>query len=290
VIFASNGLPRDSRGLADEFDFDYNKTCVIEQHSDPCQEILKEIKNESLERLVKAIESIERFDVLDDVAVELQRDLMADSNSMTTGTSTSAAQLHLQQMIHRNPDDKITLDDSLTYDAYVCYADEDKEFVLELTRFLEKNGVKLVIRDRDLLAGTLEYDSFTRLLTNHCKRMIVVLSPSFLKSKECDFQTKFATSLGVEQRARIMIPVVIASCQNLPPTIKMLTKIDFCSRNTLEWSWNKLLVSVRDENRSDFKSNVKSSVKSSVESSMKSGSQGNTQTESKGKKKNKLMN
>lgn len=104
--------------------------------------------------------------------------------------------------------------------------------------------MRLFIRDRDLLLGQWAYESFAHLIESQCKRVLIILSPEFLDCPECEFQTVFATGLAIEQRNRKLIPVIYKKC-DLPPIIKMLTKIDMTrGYNSHEWSWNRLVNSI----------------------------------------------
>lgn len=79
--------------------------------------------------------------------------------------------------------------------------------------------------------------------------MLIVLSPDFLNSHECEFQTKFAATLGIEQRCRKLIPIIYKPC-DLPAIIRMLTKIDFSNRSkSPHWTWNRLINSICDDKR-----------------------------------------
>jgi len=132
------------------------------------------------------------------------------------------------------------------YDAYICYADEDVQFVSFLAQYLESSqiGLRLFIRDRDLLVGSMKYDAFTYLIEKRCNYMVIVLTPDFLKSPECDFQARFATGLQIEQRSRKLIPIILKACE-IPSCIRYVSKIDFSRGDSKwEWIWRKLITSI----------------------------------------------
>lgn len=57
---------------------------------------------------------------------------------------------------------------------------------------------QLCLKDRDLVGGlAFELNGVMRLIEERCARVIVVLSPAFLKSKANTFFTQFAHALGV---------------------------------------------------------------------------------------------
>ena len=250
VIPTESGVSRDARGLAEAFSFSYTQVRNFERESDPTKAIFESLpKDTTVDTVVKGIEAITRFDVLDDVAPFIARDLKAWSEK--------------RPLLSLDLEDEQTGVPSTTkysYDAYICYADEDREFVMELTSFLESRDLKMFVRERDFLAGSLEYETFMHLLERRCRRMLVILSPAFLESKECENQTRFATSLAVEMRSRIIIPLLVAKCPVLPSSLSILSKIDFCrvlsqeastssvsdrfSKQSMQWTLNKLIMSI----------------------------------------------
>lgn len=140
---------------------------------------------------------------------------------------------------------------TIWYDAYVCYADNDLEFVRRLAEYLEspKIGFRLFIRDRDLLVGNWVYDTFARLIETQCRRMIIVLSPDFLLSPDCKFQSLFAAGLAIEKCSRILVPIVYKPCDNIPSILRLMSKIDMTDshKNNLEWNLGRLVMSIREE-------------------------------------------
>ncbi|PRD33320.1 UNVERIFIED_CONTAM: Myeloid differentiation primary response protein MyD88 [Trichonephila clavipes] len=99
----------------------------------------------------------------------------------------------------------LTRDDAFTgectlYDAYISYADEDIHFVYNLVQYLESSGFKLFIRSRDLLAGHSEYETNMQLIKERCKRVLIVLSPDYLKCPACEVQASFAAGLGFGEK------------------------------------------------------------------------------------------
>lgn len=85
-----------------------------------------------------------------------------------------------------------------TYDAFVLFDDDDIMFATQLIEKLEKEyKLKLCVTVRDLVGGTLEFDATTRLITERCNRMIVIISPAFFESQANKFFVMFAGALGI---------------------------------------------------------------------------------------------
>lgn len=84
-------------------------------------------------------------------------------------------------------------EDNFTYDAFVSYADEDRDFVVQdMRNVLERiHGVRLCIHHRDFMVG----EAITANILNaiqSSRKTIVILSPSFLKSSWCDYEVHMA--------------------------------------------------------------------------------------------------
>lgn len=98
-------------------------------------------------------------------------------------------------------DDVANLDKGLplqTYDAFVLFDDADIDKATELIDTLEKqHKLKLCVAVRDLVGGILEFDATTKLITDRCKRLIVIVSPNFFNSNANKFFLSFAQSVGI---------------------------------------------------------------------------------------------
>lgn len=113
----------------------------------------------------------------------------------------------IQPLDLRNDQNILTLDDVRSlrdhlplqiYDAFVLFDDDDIDFATELIEKLEKQyELKLCVATRDLVGGTLELDATTRLITERCNRLIVIVSPAFLKSQANKFFLNFAQAVGI---------------------------------------------------------------------------------------------
>lgn len=90
----------------------------------------------------------------------------------------------------------------------------------------------------------MEYADFTELMEKRCNKLLVILSPEFLESSECEFQTKFTFSLQIEEQQRRLIPIIYKSCK-LPSLLGCLTKINLSGSNSMSnWNWQKLVSSL----------------------------------------------
>ena len=249
VIPSKDGLQRDFRGLAQLMDFTYQDLVSVQRSSDPTKALLdsyqRTVKGDksTVRDLMAWLEAIGRYDVIDDVWQSLEKDVQTYNNRKVAGLESLAKDL--------------TIDDSKDaksiYDAYVCYADADLDFVVFLAKFLESPqiGLRLYIRERDPLIGNMDAEGFVEVLQSRCKRMLIILSPDFLSSNECVFQSNVAQALATnEQKCRMLIPVIYERCE-VPTSINMLTKVDLSRGNNsrLDWIWKRLVSSLADPQR-----------------------------------------
>lgn len=94
--------------------------------------------------------------------------------------------------------------DPQTYDAFVLFADDDIDFATELIETMEKQyNLKFCVKGRDLVGGGFEHDSVIKLISERCRRLIVILSPAFLESSSNKFFYSFAQAIGIGMKQQI---------------------------------------------------------------------------------------
>ncbi|BFZ06502.1 hypothetical protein BsWGS_09541 [Bradybaena similaris] len=150
-------------------------------------------------------------------------------------------------------------DGSITYyDAYVCYnpsgdSSNDLTFVRELIqRFEKKYKFRLFVPYRDDLAGLNDHAINARIISERCRHMIVVLSPNFLSSPACEFQSTFAHALSPGARNKRIVPIKIAECPT-PNILRIMACCDFTKKDLWDWSWERLAKSIMVQlNKEDF--------------------------------------
>ncbi|GIY62162.1 myeloid differentiation primary response protein MyD88 [Caerostris extrusa] len=256
-MLSSDGYARDYRGLAELMDFSYDDIKNFESKGDPTQHILREWvlqPNATMGRLVSFLEQIGRHDVKDDFKSHLEKDAAKYLQEMNKYKDSplqvpevTSCRSQCSQLDDLNV---LTREDALTggvtiYDAYVSYADEDFTFVYQLVQRLESVGFKLFIRSRDLLAGHSEFEIDMQLIQERCRRVLIVLSPDYLKCPACEVQSSFAAALGYAERRRKIVPILLKHC-DIPVTLRFVTKIDFTKPGIQDWIWETLKSSLQD--------------------------------------------
>ncbi|KAI2806721.1 Myeloid differentiation primary response protein MyD88 [Blomia tropicalis] len=242
ILVADSGFARDYRGIAQQLNLTYSEIGKLEKMIDPFGTMLsmQSLAKYNVLELLRMIEVIGRYDLLDDMVPELIEDLIRNNPSTRT-----------DQLLLYNTSS--STEEKIWYDAYVCYADVDLPFVRQLSEKLESEpyNLRLFIRERDLLGGNWIYETFAQLIESQCRRVLTILSPEFLTCPDCAFQAQFATGLAIEKRARLLIPIIYKPCM-LPPIIRLLSKIDMSEGRMVggqppQWAMDRLIRSIRDE-------------------------------------------
>lgn len=250
------------RGLAEMAGFSYLEIKNFEIQKSPTEEMLHEwtVRQDlspTVGQLWSFLSILEREDVLTDCYMYIFKDCEAYLEKKAKFASATAP---IQEAtVTQSTDPSSSLRDLMTvhdvekgtptmYDAFVCYNAEgpDLEFVMEMIRRLEgkEYGMKLFIPERDNLAGLADSTTIAKLIEHRCKRMVIVLSPRFLTSTSCDFQTKFAQSLSPGARSKKLVPILIEHC-NVPEIIRFVTLCDYTKKDLIQWFWTRLASSLK---------------------------------------------
>lgn len=77
------------------------------------------------------------------------------------------------------------------------------------------------------MAGTMEHAASVDIIEKRCDRVLMIVSPSFLKSKTNTFLTNFTNFVGVHKGRTILCPVMFKKCDSLPAIIQMVSKLKY---------------------------------------------------------------
>ena len=96
----------------------------------------------------------------------------------------------------------VELGDKLSYrfDAFISYADQDRKYIIDLVKSLEKNNaLNLCIHSRDFIPGTGIADNITNAI--HCsRRTVCFMTKHFLDSYWCMFELNMARMEAIYSR------------------------------------------------------------------------------------------
>lgn len=271
LIKTDQGLARDYRGLGELMEFSSNEIETRFKRSyKPTESLIGAYinKNLNLNRvitvndLLKMLEKLERYDIIDDLLptlidiVQLSLDSRQSTNRIQNGNILNETQdISNNRLILKDFSEQLTIDDvsshRIMYDAFICFAPEDFDYAQELISLLEKHG-KRIATAYDLLAGHYEHDALVKLIDTRCRKVLTILTPNFLRSKGCEFQTKFASEIAIKSSGPTpkIIPVLFEQCDDtqLPYMIRVISKIDMTNRVAHRWQIRKLLSSLDHQN------------------------------------------
>ncbi|XP_031371117.1 myeloid differentiation primary response protein MyD88 isoform X2 [Apis dorsata] len=247
IIPCENNLPRDWRGLAHLCELSGELMPLLISHPDPTAYILtywkKKQKNITIKDFQNLLEKIDRWDILDDT-LKLFEQLQK--------SQTSAEKIENDIEIEiLTVDDFYRKEQGLSeqnYDAFILYADEDIKFANEMVDKLEKEyNLKLCLKDQ-LLGGIIfEHEAVMKLISERCNRLIIIISPNFLKSPANKFFLNYAQALGIGNQQRKIIPCLYERCQ-LPPQLQFMVILDYNKLVSYNF-WGKLRDSIQVSNK-----------------------------------------
>ncbi|XP_015175094.1 PREDICTED: myeloid differentiation primary response protein MyD88 [Polistes dominula] len=254
-ILSDNGLPRDWRGLAHLANIKGELLPFVSSHSDPTEYILntiaKKTNDNNIANFQCMLSTLERWDIIDDIQEFIEEDTEKYLKSIKNAQTTAEA-------IEETVDSKIiTVDDlyrirrglkNQIYDALVLYADEDIAFAYEMIKKLENFDIKLCIKDRDLIGGiSFEHEAVMTLISERCNRMIIIISPNFLKSSANQFFMNYAQAVSIDKRQRKIIPCIYKKCV-LPPQLSYMFVLDYTKVGLYDF-WGRLRDSIQVSNK-----------------------------------------
>ena len=120
------------------------------------------------------------------------------------------------------------------FDAFVAYHEEDSLWVRTvIIESLENiNGLKLCIHERDFTPGEPIEENISRAIESS-RRVILVVSPSFVTSHWCLLEMRLARQVSLERGRDILIPVIL---QHIGGSKGDRTLFNILNQNTyLEW-------------------------------------------------------
>lgn len=232
ILPTEEGYYRDWRGLRYLCGVDSSYENMLNKDNDPTGNVLAlwskdmNVNIQNLQNLQDYLGKIDRWDVVDDTSSLFCKYcfsevyilglfynsfisfIVEDARIYLTAQEKLEYQSQSQHDVNDNPvsDEDITGDDIyrrqyglplLKYDAYVLYADQDFHFAMTLMTKMEEMGFKLCVKNRDLVSADFVHETIIQLITHRCRRLIVILSPAFIKSSHNKFFLNYAQGLAI---------------------------------------------------------------------------------------------
>lgn len=226
----------------------------IKQSSDPFKQLLEQWKHyedATVSKLLSILEDIDRFDAIDDNQQSIEQDLRyANSLLEKKGLSLQAVENEVA-----GSEKVLTYDDIAMlkrskgvarYDILILHADEDVSFADHMATVLEQQNIKVCLKDRDLLVGTMELEAVTKLISERCNKVAVILTPEFFNSTANKFYSTLAQSRAITENRRSFLPIVRRNTE-LPNNISMLTKLSADPNSKNPYFWRKLCLNINEK-------------------------------------------
>ncbi|KAL3852246.1 hypothetical protein ACJMK2_015914 [Sinanodonta woodiana] len=101
------------------------------------------------------------------------------------------------------------------YDAFICYANEDANFVRHqiLPRLEDQDGLRLCLADRDFVPGVSISENIVAAILES-KTSIFIMTASFLRSHWCKYEINIARVNSIEKDTDSMIMVMLEDIPN----------------------------------------------------------------------------
>ncbi|XP_022124361.2 myeloid differentiation primary response protein MyD88-A [Pieris rapae] len=241
---------RDWRGVASLANISSEIAASIKEYNDKTGRVLdlwiqRSDGTSTVAKLLEILRWIDRYDVHDDL-LELAR------NNQLLAQPVNDVQIHggVPHVRGDNEEDLITFEDKQFgtpqhYHAFVLYAEEDSNFVKnELLTRMRNEGFRMCIEE-DLLPGhNTRFAAVARLLTERCRKIILIFSPDFHVSPALRFYTNLAQADGIVKRELKLLPIEL-----VPTVLPANLRHYFCLKYSTELSkicnfWVKLRMSL----------------------------------------------
>jgi len=255
LLPSPGGYLRDWRGVAELSRLTDNLHVYqkIKNSADPFTELFnhwKKLPEADISDLWDILDKVDRFDVRDEAEEKIRADIKVASEN------AAKKDLELKNLTAAettNGEEALTMEDlhclnsgkSLpVYDAFMLYGEDDLDILGDIVRNLEAQGLKIIVKDRDLLGGTFEHAAVMQLISTRCKKLVPIFSPSFFSSEYNTFLANFAQHLSLETPGKItskIIPIVGDQRCQIPSNLGMYCKLKYDPNNTLFNFWERLV-------------------------------------------------
>ncbi|KAM4705385.1 myeloid differentiation primary response protein MyD88 [Rhinophrynus dorsalis] len=236
--------------LAEEMGYDYLEIKNFSTYQNSTMQLLEDWQQKCFRAtvggLLEMLKKIERNDILTDLAPLIEADCekyLRKQKELSTPGPIQVGDVDSSGTVGITISDDPSGNVPELFDAFICYCSKDIHFVQEMISRLEQTDykLKLCVFDRDVLPGTCLWSITSELIEKRCRKMVVIISDDYLDSPECDFQTKFALSLGPGAREKRLIPVKYAPMKRpFPSILRFITVCDYTNPCTKGWFWERL--------------------------------------------------
>ncbi|XP_046847236.1 LOW QUALITY PROTEIN: myeloid differentiation primary response protein MyD88-like [Xenia sp. Carnegie-2017] len=208
----------DWRSLADCMGFTYEDILDLECDMDPVVSIIPmgKARGATVEKLLLFLEKIERPDVIEDLEPFIESTLPSEYRKSDIKERRLSLEL-----------ERLTVSDEI-FDAFICYAKEDRSFAYKILTTLESPPFcrKICIDYRDYVPGNCRIDQTAKIIEHRCIRLIAILSPNFTSSSSAGFQVRIALNLSPDFQQRRVIPILYEECE-IPEILRPIYYLNY---------------------------------------------------------------
>jgi len=180
--------------------------------------------------LLQLLEKIERYDVIDECLPKMKADA---ENFLSKRETWGCAPSGILQS---------------KYHAFVVHAEQDTEFVKQLSAELEiKRDFSLFIPTRDSTPGIdNERVEMLHIMERRCEKILIVVSSHLASDVEANSILSNAETQQLN-RPGTVIPVAIELCEPVGNVVRNLSSVKFYEGMTSDWQWQRLVNALKSD-------------------------------------------
>lgn len=135
------------------------------------------------------------------------------------------------------------------YDVFLSFAREDEDFAEEVRQKLIKEAKLKVFVPSDVMPGKVFHKEIADIIKEGSRKTVIILSPDYLSSEWCVYETNLAVHKSPSAKAHCLIPVLYRKCK-IPSFLSLLVYVDYPRhkdkpKELQAFFWNKLYNSVK---------------------------------------------
>lgn len=225
---------KDYRGLADLLGFTMQFIDWLGSTNEPVVNLLTHIENIKITKVISHLEEMGRQDAAEDLRQfeELTR---------------SPGELEEHKKRIGDAEDRPT--SHKRYDAFVCFAARDKQFLKKLVTTMEAQpyNLRLCYPERDFLGGGCYLENAALAIEQRCKKFVVLLSKNYDGSEGAVYESHIAITLEPGAQQQRIIPILLEDeyRKTIPKPMAHLTYLDYPRwQENIPKFWEKLAVSL----------------------------------------------
>jgi len=135
-------------------------------------------------------------------------------------------------------------DSTFSHAVFISYSHHDKDFVQGWLLYqLRASNISFLIDAFDFRPGAAVAAEIERALIT-CRKILLVLSPDYMKSEWTTFESLLAFSLDPGAQGQRVIPLLLRQC-DLPPRLQYLLYLDFRQSDQWIFQLGRLLTALR---------------------------------------------